>query len=155
MHGKPGAPVKAEILGARDRMLARYPKLRIVGCHLGSDEDDLGKLARRLDAHPNFAVDTAARVRYFARGDRDRAREFLTRYQDRVLYATDFALREGDPAASARSMRATHDRDWAFFSGGEPMEYDGSPTRGLALPEGVLRKIFRENALRWIPGLGG
>ena len=74
MFGKPGAPVKEAILTARDRVLARYPDLRVVGCHLGSDEDDLGRLARRLDAYPNFAVDTAARVRYFARGDRDRVR---------------------------------------------------------------------------------
>jgi hypothetical protein len=34
MHGKRGAPVKAEILDARDRLLARYPNLRVVGCHL-------------------------------------------------------------------------------------------------------------------------
>jgi predicted TIM-barrel fold metal-dependent hydrolase len=153
MYGKPGAPVKADILNARDRVLARYPKLRVVGCHLGSDEDDLGRLARRLDAYPNFAVDTAARVRYLAAGDREKVREFLTRYQDRVLYATDFALRDGDPAAAARSLRERYDRDWAFFAGGDPMQYDGHPTRGLALPEGVLRKIFRENALRWVPGM--
>ena len=155
MYGKPGAPVKDDILDARDRVLARYPKLRVVGCHLGSDEDDLTRLAKRLDAYPNFAVDTAARVRYLAAGDRDQVREFLTRYQDRVLYATDFVLRDRNPAAAARSLREKHDRDWAFFSGGEMMEYDGRspPTRGLALPEGVLRKIFRENALRWIPGM--
>ena len=67
MYGKAGAPVKEEILKARDRLLARFPKLRVVGCHLGSDEDDLKRLAKRLDAFPNFAVDTAARVRYFAR----------------------------------------------------------------------------------------
>src|SRR5262249_42477135 len=138
---------------ARDRVLARHPKLRVVGCHLGSDEDDLQRLARRLDAYPNFAVDTAARVRYLARGDRDRVREFLTRYQDRILYATDFSLREGDTAAAARTLEATHDRDWEFFSGGDMIEYAGRPTRGLALPELVLRKIFRENALRWLPGL--
>ena len=100
MYGKAGAPVKEAILTARDRVLARYPKLRVVGCHLGSDEDDLDRLAKRLDAYPNFAVDTAARVRYFARGDRDQVRQFLTRYQDRILYATDFSLREGDPAAA-------------------------------------------------------
>lgn len=153
MFGKPGAPVKEAILTARDRVLARYPDLRVVGCHLGSDEDDLGRLARRLDAYPNFAVDTAARVRYFARGDRDRAREFLTRYQDRILYATDFSFRQGDAAAAGRSLRATHDRDWEFFSSGDAMEYNGKPTRGLALPEPVLRKIFRENAVRWLPGI--
>ena len=42
---------------------------------------------------------------------------------------------------------------WAFFSGDEKMDYAGRATRGLALPDGVLRKIFRENALRWLPGL--
>ena len=153
MFGKPGAPVKVDILNARDRLLARYPKLRVVGCHLGSDEDDLARLAKRLDAHPNFAVDTAARVRYFARGDRDQVRQFVTRYQDRILYATDFSLRTGDGAAAARSIEATHDRDWAFFSGDEKMDYAGRPTQGLALPDRILRKVFRENALRWLPGL--
>lgn len=153
MYGKPGAPVKAAILEARDRLLARYPKLRVVGCHLGSDEDDLKRLARRLDAYPNFAVDTAARVRYFARADRDDVRAFLTRYQDRILYATDFSLREGDPAAAARTLQATHDRDWQLFSSGDAMTYNGQPTRGFELPAGVLRKIFRDNAVRWLPGL--
>jgi hypothetical protein len=153
MLGK-GAPAKGAILAARDRVLARYPKLRVVGCHLGSDEDDLGRLARRLDAFPNFAVDTAARVRYFARGDRDRAREFLIRYQDRVLYATDFGLRDARPEAGARTLLAWHARDWAFFSGDAMMDYEGRPTRGLALPDVVLRKLFRENARRWLPGIG-
>jgi predicted TIM-barrel fold metal-dependent hydrolase len=155
MHGKAGAPVKEDILRARDRVLASYPKLRVVGCHLGSDEDDLGRLAKRLDAFPNFAVDTAARIRYFARRDREQVRQFLTRYQDRILYATDFSLREAEPAAAARSLQSVHDRDWAIFSGSSAMEYDSKPTRGLALSEGILRKLFRENALRWLPGIDG
>jgi predicted TIM-barrel fold metal-dependent hydrolase len=154
MFGRAGTPSKETILTARDRMLARYPKLRVVGCHLGSDEDNLNQLARRLDAHPNFAVDTAARVRYFATGDREQAREFLNRYQDRILYATDFSFRGGDPAAAARSLQSVHDRDWKFFSRGDKMDYAERPTQGLALADGVLRKIFRDNALRWLPGLG-
>lgn len=153
MHGKPGAPVKGEILDARDRVLARYPKLRVVGCHLGSDEDDLGRLAKRLDAYPNFAVDTAARIRYFARGDRDQVREFLNRYQDRILYATDFSYRDSNDAAAGRALQSTHDTDWAFFADDQAMTYNGRPTRGLALSEVVLRKLFRENALRWLPGI--
>ena len=153
MLGRTGTPSKEAILTARDRVLARYPKLRVVGCHLGSDEDNLIQLARRLDAHPNFAVDTAARVRYFAGGDREQVCEFMNRYQDRILYATDFSLRDADPAAAARSMQAVHDRDWRFFSGSEQMDYAGRPTKGLELSAGVLRKIFRDNALRWLPGL--
>jgi hypothetical protein len=153
MLGK-GTPSKEAILAARDRVLARYPRLRVVGCHLGSDEDDLGRLATRLDAYPNFAVDTAARVRYFARGDREKAREFLTRYQDRILYATDFGLRDASPEEGAKALLARHNRDWDFFSGDAMMEYEGRPTRGLALPDAVLRKIFRENARRRLPGIG-
>ena len=153
MFGRPGAPEKGPILTARDRVLARFPKLRAVGCHLGSDEDDLKQLAKRLDAYPNLAVDTAARVRYFARGDRENVRDFLTRYQDRILYATDFSLREGDPEKAATAMQTAHDRDWQFFAGSAKMEYAGRPTQGLGLGEGILRKIFRENARRWLPGL--
>jgi predicted TIM-barrel fold metal-dependent hydrolase len=153
MLGK-GTPSKEAILSARDSVLARYPRLRVVGCHLGSDEDDLGRLAKRLDTYPNFAVDTAARIRYFARGDRDRAREFLTKYQDRILYATDFGLRDASPEDGAKVLLARHNRDWDFFSGDALMEYEGRPTRGLALQDTVLRKIFRENARRWLPGIG-
>jgi predicted TIM-barrel fold metal-dependent hydrolase len=153
MYGKPNAPDKDAILNARDRVLARYPGLRVVGCHLGSDEDDLDRLARRFDAYPNFAVDTAARIRYFASGDRERVRQFLIRYQDRIVYGTDFALRGGDAADAARAMQGAHDRDARFFGTSDRMEYAGKPTQGLGLPEPVLRKIFRENAVRWIPGI--
>jgi Amidohydrolase len=153
MLGK-GSPSKEAILTACDRVLARYPGLRVVGCHLGSDEDHLDRLAQRLDAFPSFAVDTAARTRYFARGDRDRAREFLIKYQDRILYATDFSLRDASPEAGAKTLLVWHNRDWAFFSGDEKMEFEGRPTWGLALPEDVLRKLFRENARRWLPGIG-
>jgi hypothetical protein len=78
----------------------------------------------------------------------------LTRYQDRILYATNFSLRDAEPAMAPRTLRFTHDRDWGFFSGGAMMDYAGHSTRGLALPGRVLRKIFRENAVCWLPGLG-
>lgn len=152
MYGKPGVPSKEAILTARDRILAKFPKLRVVGCHLGSDEDDLSRLAKRLDTYPNFSVDTAARIRYFARGDRDRAREFLTRYQDRILYATDVGLGTGSPEGAANYLKNTHDTDWAFFTEDKLMEYDDRPTRGLGLPDHVVRKLYRENALRCFPG---
>ncbi len=153
MGNKQGAPSKEEILAARDRVLGRFPDLRVIGCHLGSNEDDLTKLARRLDDHPNFLVDTAARIRYLAAGDHELVRDFLLKYQDRIIYGTDYGFRGGDPNAAAQRMNAIHEQDIAFFNGDAPMEYNGKPTRGLTLPEPVLRKIFRENALRWLPGM--
>jgi hypothetical protein len=145
MYGKPEIPSKAAILDARDRMIARHPRLRVVGCHLGSNEEHLDQLAKRLDAMPNFAVDVASRVRYLTRADRETVRQFITKYQDRIIYATDFTLGQGDEPRAAASLLATHEREWNYFSG----EGDAS----LGLPETILRKIFRENAVKWIPGI--
>ena len=89
MYKHPGVPSKQAILAARDRMLAQHPKLRVVGCHLGSMEEDVADAARRLDRYPNFAVDTAARMPDLMGQPRDKVRAFLMRYQDRILYATD------------------------------------------------------------------
>ena len=92
--------------------------------HLGSDED-LFWAARvmRLDAYPNFAVDTGmARNRHFARGDRDWPERSWIRYQDRILYATDFPCCGASPPRPGETLLDRHERDWAFFSGGEKMD---------------------------------
>jgi predicted TIM-barrel fold metal-dependent hydrolase len=155
MLAHPEAPSKDTILAARDRIIAGYPKLRVIGCHLGSNEEDLGRLAKRLDALPNFVVDVASRVRYLMAGEREKVREFVLRYQDRLLYATDFTLGAGDEARAAQSLQATHDREWNFFASGDTVQARDRQVQGLALPESVLRKIFRENAVRWLPGILG
>ena len=153
MHGRPEVPQKEEILAARDRILARLPKLRVVGCHLGSNEEDLTQLAARLDKYPNFGVDSAARVRYFATGDRSAAREFLTKYQDRITYGTDIRAGDGNEEQAWKNVSSTLERDWQFFSSAEPMTYRDRQVQGLGLPEKVLRKIFHDNPRRWFPGL--
>ena len=94
-----------------------------------------------MDAHPNFAVDVASRVRFLARMDADTVRQFVTKYQDRIIYATDFVLGQSDDARAVKSLVSVHEREWNYFSG------------ALALPEPILQKIFRENAIRWIPGI--
>ena len=88
------------ILAARDRLLAKNPNLRVVGCHLGSMELDVDEIARHFDRYPNFAVDTAARVPYLMMQSPEKVRAFLTKYQDRVLYGTDNGLQPGNDPAS-------------------------------------------------------
>jgi len=155
MYGRPGVPAKEAILAARDRILQRHSKLRVVGCHLGSDEEHWDPLGTRLDSYPVFAGDWAARPRDFVRGDHERARQFLMKHQNRVLYATDFTLPSGDDAAAARELQEAHDRDWNFFASRETLNYGNRQVQGLGLPDQVLRKIFRDNAIRWLPGIAG
>jgi predicted TIM-barrel fold metal-dependent hydrolase len=161
MYTKPGAPTKEAILAARDRMLARYPKLRVVGCHFGSNEEDFKALAKRLDTYPNFIVDTSGRVGHLFDGDRETARQFLDKYQDRIIYGTDFgagafrSLEQGKSTAQevAASLDSTHERDWALLSTSGTMTSGRREVQGLGLSEKILRKIFHDNAVRWIPGI--
>lgn len=150
----PGFPSKETILRARDRVLKLHPKLRVVGCHLGSMEDDVGDIARRFDEYPNFAVDAAARIPDLMIQPREKVRGFFVKYQDRLLYATDLSLMQGEePEARLKRWEQTYARDWTYFATADTVEFEGRQVRGLKLPEPVLRKLFRENAVRWVPGI--
>jgi predicted TIM-barrel fold metal-dependent hydrolase len=154
VHGRAGVPSKEAILAARDRLLEKNPRLRVVGCHLGSMEEDVDEIARRLDRYPNFAVDTAARVVHLMRQPREKVRAFLIRYSDRVLYGTDIGIIPGDDAVKvARQLEERYARDWAYFATTQAIEDEGRTITGLGLPEPVLRKLLRENAIRWVPGV--
>jgi hypothetical protein len=86
----------------------------------------------------------------------DRVRDFLIAYQDRVLYATDLGIYpDQDPETAVRQLEAEYARDWTFFATDGVVEYQGRRIPGLALPETVLRKLYRENAVRVVPGLLG
>ena len=150
----PEYPSKAAILDARDHILASHPRLRLVGAHLGSMERDVQQIAARLDHYPNFAVDTAARVHYLARQPRDKVRAFLIKYQDRVLYGTDLEFLLADETEKKlKKWTDTYARDWKYFATHETVEYKGHTSPGLDLPKAVLRKLYRENAIRWLPGI--
>ena len=155
-YAHPEWPSKAAILAARDHVLAEHPKLRVVGAHLGSMEADLNEMAQHFDRYPNFAVDTAARVPYFILQPREKVRAFLIKYQDRILYATDLVVMPQDNTEKAlHEWTSTYERDWKFFATDQNVEYKGHNARGLRLPESVLRKLYRDNAIRWIPGIVG
>lgn len=156
MFRHPDHPAQKTILDARDHLLASNPKLRVVGCHLGSMEVDVDEIARHFDRYPNFAVDTAARVPYLMMQRPEKVRAFLTKYQDRVLYGTDEGLRPGnDPADTLGKWEARLLNDWKYFATSEWVEYKGKKYQGLALPQPILRKLYHENAVRWVPGIIG
>ncbi len=149
-----GFPSKQKILEARDHVLAENPKLRMAGVHLGSMERDLDNIARHFDKYPNFAIDTAARMEYLMLMPPEKVAAFLIKYQDRVLYGTDLDLHaDADVADALAEWQSTYARDWKFLATGETLTVEGKQVHGLSLPRPVLQKIFRDNAVRWIPGL--
>jgi len=154
MYNKPDASKKQQILDARDHLLAENANLRVVGAHLGSMEDDLDGLGRRLDRYPNFAVDTAARVVHLVVMPRDRVRDFIVKYQNRIVYGTDLGFsKEASPADAIKEWQEQYAKDWRYFATQDKFEYEGHQTQGLGLPSAVLLKLYHANAVHWFPGI--
>ena len=159
MYKHPEFPSYEQQVAARDHMLEKHPGLRFVGAHLGSLEWSVDELAKRLDKFPTMAVDMAARIdhlQYQASHDWKKVHDFLIKYQDRLLYATDIVIDStSDPKKVAQRVRNTWEKDWKFFVSDEQMttkDFDGG-FKGMKLPASVIDKIYRLNAEKWYPGL--
>lgn len=156
MYLHPEYPSYDKLVASRDHLLAKHPDLKLVGAHLGSLEWDVDELAARLDRYPNFAVDMAARICHFQVQEREKVRDFIVKYQDRLLYATDIVISENDDLEERIAFLENEwMSDWTYFATGKLMDsphVDGS-FRGLDLDEEVLRKIYFTNAIQWYPGI--
>jgi predicted TIM-barrel fold metal-dependent hydrolase len=130
------------------------PKLRVVGVHLGSMEKSVDDMAKRLDEFPNFAIDTAARMEYLMLMPTGKVRDFLIKYQDRILYGTDLDVNPDAKISEVlKDWRSTYVRDWKFLATSETIKLGDKKIQGLNLPRPVLQKLFHDNAKHWVPGL--
>ncbi len=155
MHLHPEYPSYKDQLEARDSLLTKHPNLKFIGCHLGSEEWSVDELSKTLDRFPNMAVDLAARIchlQYQSAKKPDKVRDFLIKYQDRILYGTDIGYSGNRPDSSFYAgIHATRIKDWNYFTG--DMELTSrdvdSPFTGLHLPKKIVDKIFYLNAVKW------
>jgi predicted TIM-barrel fold metal-dependent hydrolase len=152
MYRHPEMPSHEVILAARDRMLKAHPALHFDAVHLASLEWDVGKVAHFLDRFPNAKVDLAARMvhlEFQATRNPAKVRQFLIRYQDRVLYGSDdnYGPADSNPAAVA-DVHAGWLSDWRFLATADPMQAPDFPQsfHGLQLPREVIDKLYRRNA---------
>jgi glucosylceramidase len=159
MYIHPEYPSYDDQIRARDNLLRKHPGLIFVGAHLGSLEWSVDELAKRFDEFPNMSVDMAARICHIQRQTQDdwaKVRDFIIKYQDRLLYGTDWGD-DGlaDPAELNEGMHRVWSSDWRFFTTDDIMttgDFRGE-FRGLRLPREVVEKIFYRNASTRFPGL--
>jgi predicted TIM-barrel fold metal-dependent hydrolase len=135
---------KEELLQQRDRVFARHPRTTFVAAHVAEHPEKLSYVCGLLDKYPNLLVDIGARCAELGRQPYT-AREFFLKYSDRILFGTDL-VPEVD-------MYRLHFR--FLETADEYFEYPSHASRqgrwniyGLYLPDDVLRKVYRENALR-------
>ena len=157
MYLHPEYPSYQAQIDARDHMLQKHPGLRFDGAHLGSLEWSVDELAKRLDSFPDMAVDLAARLchlEYQCLNNYQKVRDFVIRYQDRILYATDLEVNDGTDSVQAKQhIHDTRFGHWQFLTSDSLLttpEVNGS-FRGLHLPKEVVDKIYLKNAEKWFP----
>jgi len=148
-------PSNAEILEARNRVLARHPKTQFIMLHVGNNAENLTYVAECIDRFPNMHVEIAARIGELGRQLRS-ARKFFDKYQDRIMFGTD-----ASPNGKDTPQQLFNDQMYEIyfrFLETEDEYFDYAPSRlppqgrwriyGLGLPDGILKKVYYENAAR-------
>jgi predicted TIM-barrel fold metal-dependent hydrolase len=143
-------PTRSSLHAARNRIIERHRSTTFIGAHMANDAEDLVETSQLLDAHPNLYIELASRISELGRQPYS-ARDFLIKYQDRVMFGTDGPW----PEPRYRSYwRFLETRDEYFPYAEKPFPPQGFwQIYGVHLPDDVLKKIYSENAKKAIPGV--
>lgn len=132
------------LMAEQHAVFRKHPGTTFIDAHLGWMGNDLARLGRLLDELPNVMTEIGAVLAELGRQPRF-ARQWLERYQDRVLFGKD----SWEPEEYATYFRVleTADDYFPYYR----RRHAFWRIYGLDLPDEVLRKLYYENALRLFP----
>lgn len=145
-NNQPGHVTFEALLQERNTLFRRHPNTRFIAAHFGWHANDLARAAKLLDEFPNVTVEAGAILYDLGRQPRA-AREFFTKYQDRIMFGKD----SFQPSEYPYYWRVfeTHDEYFDYYR-----DYHAFwKLYGMGLPDEVLKKVYYKNALRVIKGL--
>jgi uncharacterized protein len=135
-----------DLIKEQHRMFKKNAATIFIAAHFGWYPNDLDHLGKLLDEMPNVVVEFGAVIAELGRQPR-KAKQFFTKYQDRILFGKDSWV----PEEYATYFRVLETEDeyfpyhkkyhafWAMY--------------GIGLPDNILKKIYYKNALRIIPNI--
>ncbi|MEL6617223.1 MAG: amidohydrolase family protein, partial [Bacteroidota bacterium] len=139
-------PSFEDVIAEQHAVFRRHSGTTFIAAHLGWFGNDLARLGALLDEMPNVVTELGAVLAELGRQPTT-ARQWLIRYQDRVLMGKDsyapeeyhvyFRVFETDDDY-IEYYRRRH-ANWRLY--------------GLDLPADVLQKVYADNARRIVPGL--
>jgi len=139
-------------------VLERHPSLKVISVHFGSlpEINNLLQLEDLFQRFPNFYVDTASTkwiIRELGKHPQ-KTRDFIIRYQDRILFATDLSVGWGDHPEDYIPTRYWAQR--LFWETNVqkvelPFSDEDNPNpptfiNGLNLPQSVLERFYWQNS---------
>jgi len=142
LDNQPNIVDHAGMIDILERAVKRHPKSTFITCHFANCSYDLNILGSLFDKYPNLYADMGARFAETAPIPRF-VSQFFEKYQDRLLYGTDMGF---DKEMYQITFRILESADEHFYE----IDQFGYhwPLNGFALSDQILRKIYRENALR-------
>jgi predicted TIM-barrel fold metal-dependent hydrolase len=139
-------PAFDDLMGERDRLFARHPKTKFIAAHMGWHANDLSRLGAMFDRMPNLYTEVGAILYDLGRQPRA-AREFFTKYQDRILFGKDSY--QPDEYPYYWRVFETNDEYFDYYR-----DYHAFwKLYGMGLPDVVLKKVYYGNALKIVPGM--
>ncbi|WP_375582149.1 amidohydrolase family protein [Cyclobacterium xiamenense] len=122
--------------------VAENPETTFIACHYANTSYDLSFLGDLFDAYPNLYADNSARYAETATIPRT-VNRFYSRYADRLVYGTDMGMGEDMYRTTFRILETAdehfYDRNISSYHW---------PMHGYDLPQNVLEKVYRSNALK-------
>ena len=134
------------IIAEQHHVFRKHPNTKFINAHLGWFGNNLDKLGELMEIYPNMYSEIGAVIADLGRQPR-RAKEFLTKYQDRVMFGKDSYNKE--EYYTYFRVLETSDEYFPYYK-----KYHAYwKMYGLDLSDEVLRKIYYENALNVIPNI--
>jgi predicted TIM-barrel fold metal-dependent hydrolase len=142
----PPFPSFNEVMAERDRLFKRHPKTTFIAAHMGWHANDLARLGKMFDEMPNVYGEVGAVLYDIGRQPR-MAHDFFVKYQDRILFGKDsyqpdefpYFWRVFETADEYFDYYRDYHAFWKLY--------------GIGLPDGVLRKLYYQNALKLVPSI--
>lgn len=134
------------IIAEQHDMFKKHPNTTFINAHFGWFANDLATLSELLEEMPNMYIECGAIIAELGRQPRN-AKNFLTQYQDRILFGKD-AYNPEEYHTYFRVLE-TDDEYFPYYK-----KYHAYwKMYGLDLDDEVLKKMYYKNALKIIPGL--
>ncbi|MHA4810124.1 amidohydrolase family protein [Flavitalea flava] len=149
---KEGILSHAQLLETLEHAVHKHPNTVFIACHLANCSHDLKLIGKMLDSYPNLYADISSRLKEVAAVPRY-AKAFFEKYQDRIIFGSDLGY---DPSNTMDYATQLYQASFRLLESADEHIYEHQlfkyhwPLYGLDLEDKVLKKLYRDNALRII-----